>query len=68
MKLLGKGKFYDKIFDDGIGDFIAIAENSNKCLVTDGDEALFFQHAGYTDDEVFVLLIIVDKTNTENKD
>ncbi len=52
----------NELFNDAVGDFIAIAENSNKCLITDGDEVLFSQHAGYTDDEVFVPLIIIDKT------
>lgn len=55
-----------KLFGDGlengnfryaIGDFIAIAEDSNKAIVSYGDEALFSQHAGYTDDEVYVPLI-----------
>ncbi len=55
----------NELFEDAIGDFIAIAENSNKCLVSDGCDVLFSQHAGYTDDEVFVPLIVIDKT--ENK-
>lgn len=59
-KIFGDG-IPNELFDDAIGDFIAIA-NSNKCLITDGDEVLFSHHAGYTDDEVFVPLIIVDKT------
>ena len=59
-KLFGDGT-PNELFNDAIGDFIAIA-NSNKCLITDGDDVLFSHHAGYTDDEVFVPLIIVDKT------
>ena len=59
-KIFGDG-IPNELFDAAIGDFIAIA-NSNKCLLTDGDEVLFSHHAGYTDDEVFVPLIIVDKT------
>lgn len=43
-------------------DFKAIAENSNKALLMDGDEELYSQHAGYTEDEIFVPLIIIDKT------
>ncbi len=50
-----------EIFDSAIGDYIAISENSNKSLVSDGDKALFSQHAGYTDDELYVPLIIIDK-------
>ncbi len=59
-KIFGDGT-PNELFDDAIGDFIAVA-NSNKCLITDGDDVLFSQHAGYTDDEIFVPLIIVDKT------
>ncbi len=62
-KLFGDGT-PNELFDAAIGDFIAIA-NSNKCLVTDGDDVLFSQHAGYTDDEVFIPLIIVDKTKND---
>ena len=55
-----------KLFGDGLengnfryalGDFIAIAEDSNKTIVSDGDQVLYSQHAGYTDDEVYVPLI-----------
>ena len=31
-------------------------------LVSDGDERLVSQHAGYTDDEIYIPLIIIDKT------
>lgn len=51
----------NELFNDAIGDFIAIAESSNKCLIADGDKALFSHHAGYTDDEIFIPLIIIDK-------
>lgn len=60
--LFGDG-YPNELFKDAIGDFIAIAENTNKCLVDDCDEVLFSQHAGYTDDEIYVPLIIIDKTN-----
>ena len=55
-----------KLFGDGIengnfryaiGDFIAIAEDSNKTIISNGDMELYSQHAGYTDDEVYVPLI-----------
>ena len=59
-KLFGDGE-PNKLFEPALGDFIAIAENDNKCLVTDSDEVLVSQHAGYTDDEVYIPLIIVDK-------
>ena len=55
--LFGYGK-ENELFDEAIGDYIAIAETSNKCLLSDGDELLKSQHAGYTDDEIYVPLII----------
>ena len=51
----------NELFRDAIGDFIAIAENSNKCIITDGDAVLKSQHAGYSDDEIYVPLIVIDK-------
>lgn len=51
----------NELFRDAVGDFIAIAENSNKCIITDGDEVLKSQHAGYSDDEIYVPLIVIDK-------
>ncbi len=59
-KIFGDGT-PNELFNGAIGDFVAIAESSNKCLVSDGDDVLFSQHAGYTDDEIFVPLIIIDK-------
>lgn len=50
----------NELFRDAIGDYIAIAENSNKCIITDGDDVLKSQHAGYSDDEIYVPLIIYD--------
>lgn len=51
----------NELFRDAIGDFIAIAENSNKCIITDGDEVLKSQHAGYSEDEIYVPLIVIDR-------
>lgn len=51
----------NELFRDAIGDFIAIAEDSNKCIVTEGDKVLKSQHAGYSDDEIYVPLIVIDK-------
>ena len=51
----------NELFREAIGDFIAIAENSNKCIITDGDEVLKSQYAGYSDDEIYVPLIVIDK-------
>lgn len=58
--LFGDGE-ENELFRDAIGDFIAIAENSNKCIITDGDEVLKSQHAGYSADEIYVPLIVIDK-------
>ena len=38
-----------------------ISGYSNKCIITEGDEVLRSQHAGYSDDEIYVPLIIIDK-------
>ena len=59
--LFGDGE-QNELFDSAIGDYIALAENSNKCILVDGDELLKSQHAGYTDDEILVPLIL-KKTN-----
>lgn len=58
--LFGDGE-ENELFRDAIGDFISIAENSNKCIITDGDEVLKSQHAGYSADEIYVPLIVIDK-------
>lgn len=58
-KLFGDG-IENPIFYDAIGDYISIAEESNKALLY-GDHPLVSQHAGYTDDEIYVPLIIVKK-------
>ena len=58
--LFGYGQPHN-IFKDAIGDFIAIAEDSNKALLNIDDKILVSQHAGYTDDEILVPLIIIDK-------
>lgn len=60
-KLFGDGE-QNELFESALGDFIAIAENSNKCLIDDGDEVLYSHHAGYTDDEIYIPLIVIDKT------
>ncbi len=58
--LFGEGE-ENELFREAIGDFIAIAESSNKCIITDGDEVLKSQHAGYSEDEIYIPLIVVDK-------
>jgi hypothetical protein len=59
-KLFGDG-IENEIFRDALGDFLAIAK-SNKTLMYIGSEPLVSQHAGYTDDEIYVPLIVI-KTN-----
>ena len=59
--LFGDGEEHP-LFRRALGDFIAITENSSKCLIAPGDDVLFSHHAGYSDDEIYVPLIIIDKT------
>ena len=58
-KLFGDGE-ENEIFRDSLGDYLAIAV-SDKSLLYIGSEKLKSHHAGYTDDEIFVPLIIIDK-------
>ncbi|MBO4245325.1 MAG: alkaline phosphatase family protein [Bacilli bacterium] len=59
-KLFGDGQ-ENEIFSDALGDYLAIAK-TDKTLLYNGDEVLKSQHAGYTDDEILVPLIVI-KTN-----
>ena len=59
IKLFGDGK-ENSIFRDAIGDYIAVAK-TNKAILYDGDEPNVSAHAGYTDDEVYIPLIIINK-------
>lgn len=59
-KLFGDG-IKNELFEDAIGDYIAVAEKSNKCILTDGDDVYASHHAGYTDDEIYIPLIVIDK-------
>ena len=61
-KLFGDGK-ENEIFRDALGDYLAIGK-SNKTLLYKGSEELYSQHAGYTDDEIYVPLILI-KTNKD---
>ncbi len=58
-KLFGDGE-ENPIFRDELGDYLAIAK-TNKTLLGPGDNELYSQHAGYTDDEIYVPLIVVDE-------
>ncbi len=55
-KLFGDGE-ENELYRPALGDFLAIAK-SDKCIVAPGDEVLASHHAGYTDDEIFVPIII----------
>ena len=57
-KLFGDGE-ENEIFRDSLGDYLAIAK-TDKTLLYIGSEVLKSQHAGYTDDEIYVPLIIID--------
>lgn len=59
-KLFGDGE-KNEIFKDALGDYLAIAK-TDKALLYNGGEVLKSQHAGYTDDEIMVPLIMI-KTN-----
>ncbi|MBQ4253492.1 MAG: alkaline phosphatase family protein [Erysipelotrichaceae bacterium] len=59
-QLFGDGEMHPDFVEE-LGDYLAIADKGNRCLLTEGDHALFSQHAGYLDDEIFVPLIVVEK-------
>ena len=56
-KLFGDGE-ENEIFRDSLGDYLAIAK-SNKTLIYGGMTPYKSHHAGYTDDEVMVPLVLV---------
>jgi hypothetical protein len=57
----------NEIFRDALGDYLAIAK-TDKTLLYEGGEVLKSQHAGYTDDEILVPLIVIDcKKNYLNR-
>ena len=55
--LFGDGKV-NQVALDSLGDYIAIAV-SNKALLTKYDKKLVSNHAGYTDDEIYIPLIVI---------
>ena len=59
-KLFGDGN-ENEIFRDSLGDYLAIGK-TNKTLLYKGSMPLKSQHAGYTDDELLIPLIVI-KTN-----
>ena len=63
-KLFGDG-IENPLFKNALGDYLSIAK-TNKAILTDGDTELYSLHAGYTEDEIYISLIIIDKTAKEN--
>ncbi len=57
-KLFGDG-VENEIFRDALGDYLAIAK-TDKTLLYIGNSELKSHHAGYTDDEIYVPLIVID--------
>lgn len=57
-KLFGDGE-ENEIFRDSLGDYLAIAK-TDKTILYIGSEVLKSQHAGYTNDEIYVPLIVID--------
>lgn len=57
-QLFGDGE-ENEIFKDALGDYLAIGK-TDKTLLYKGSEILNSQHAGYTDDEIFVPLIVIN--------
>lgn len=58
-KLFGDGDI-NPILESELGDYISIAK-TNKAILYKGDEVLVSHHAGYTDDEIYVPLIITTR-------
>jgi len=57
----GTGEAHE-LFESALGDYVAIANDSNKAILTVGNSSLYSMHGGNSDDEVYVPLIIIDKT------
>ena len=49
-----------ELFENSFGDFMAIAkDNSNKALLGESDHGMSSYHGGYSDDEIYVPLIVI---------
>lgn len=57
-KLFGDGE-ENEIFRDALGDYLAIAKTDKAFVHKDPEEELKSQHAGYTDEEIYVPLIMI---------
>ena len=58
-KLFGDG-IENEIYRDALGDFLAISK-SNKDFIYGGSTPLKSQHAGYTEDEILVPLVLIKR-------
>jgi arylsulfatase A-like enzyme len=58
-KLFGDGE-ENPVYRDILGDYLAIAK-SNKSFIYGGSVPLLSQHAGYTDDEIYVPLVLIKR-------
>lgn len=63
MKLFGDGE-ENKKFRSELGDYIAISY-TKKAFIYKGDYPLNSQHAGYSDEEIYVPLIVIDTNEVE---
>lgn len=63
-KLFGNGE-ENTMFRDALGDYLAIAK-ADKTLLYGGNSVLKSQHAGYTYDEIYVPLIVIDTDKVDN--
>jgi len=63
-KLFGDGE-ENEIFRDSLGDYLAIGK-TDKTIIYIGSELLKSQHAGYTDDEIFIPLIVIESKEMNN--
>ena len=54
----------NELFNDSLGDFIAINKNNNnKAFFDEDDYAMVSVHGGNSDDEVYIPLIVLSKSN-----
>ena len=58
-KLFGDGK-ENSVYRDALGDYLAIA-TSDHDIIYGGSNPLASQHAGYTDDEIYVPLVLIKR-------
>ena len=61
-KIFGEYGINDKheLLETSFGDFMAFPkEKSNKCLIGEGDYNIYSFHGGYSDDEIYIPLIVL---------